>query len=63
MPGKERSNISLILMLLVIAAGQAMNVAALNNTPVTATTKILNITSINITDFSIIVDGSVVDFF
>lgn len=64
MPGKDRSNFSLALMILVIAAGQAMNVTALNNdTYINIATTVLNKTSINITGFSAVVDGSVVDFF
>jgi len=64
MQGKERNNLSLALMLLVIAAGQAINVNGLNNNaPIMFTTTVLDKTSINITDFSVVVDGSVVDFF
>ena len=63
MPGKGGNNL-LALMLLVIAAGQAINVTALNNdTTMNITTSVINKTSINITDFSAVVDGSVVDFF
>lgn len=62
MPGKERSNLLVTLMLVIIAAGQAINVTAWNN-DVNTTTTVLDKTSINITDFSVVVDGSVVDFF
>lgn len=64
MPGKERSNLLLAILLVVIAAGQAINVTALkNNAPVNVTTTVLDKTSIDINNFSIVVDGSVVDFF
>ncbi len=64
MQGKGRSSFSLALILFVIAAGQVINVAALDkNTTIHIATNVLNKTSINITDFSVVVDGSVVDFF
>jgi hypothetical protein len=64
MQGKKINSFSLALIFLVIAAGQAINVAALGkDISLNIATTVLNKTSINITDFSIVVDGSVVDFF
>lgn len=51
-------------MFVVIAAGQAINVTAFDeDTSTNIATTILTKTSIKINDFSVVVEGNVVDFF